>query len=237
MYESINILNDLFKIVFQISITSSILIILILAVRKLLADKLSIKLQYALWFIVVFRLLIPNLPKISFSIFNLISKIKEIPFLLFPARKNTLNSIITFSGEKAASIYNGNAMLGSLTSMNFNNDNTAAFSLSGLSILSLIWLTGLLVIGFYVTLVNINLRNTIKTQTPFYNADIINILEFCKEQMKINKNVSLIKMQGIKTPALFGYFNPIILFPENILSILSLNKLKYVFLHELSHLN
>jgi bla regulator protein blaR1 len=236
MYESINILNDLFKIVFQISITSSILIILILAVRKLLASKLSINLQYALWFIVVFRLLIPNLPKSSFSIFNLISKIKEIPFLLFAARENTLNSIITFSGKKTASIYNGNAMLDSLTSMNFNNDNTAAFSLSGLSVLSLIWLTGLLIIGFYVTLVNINLRNNIKTQTQFYNAEIINILEFCKEQMKINKNVSLIKMQGIKTPALFGYFNPVILFPENILNILSVNKLKYVFLHELSHL-
>lgn len=236
MYESINILNDLFKTVFQVSITSSILVILILAIRKLLAGKLSIKLQYTLWFIVVFRLLIPNLPESSFSIFNLISKIKEIPSLLFVTRENTLNSIVNLSVEKTASIYNGNALLGSLTSMNFNNDNTAVFSLSGLSILSLIWLIGLLVIGLYVSLVNINLRNDIKTQTPFYNAEIINILEFCKGQMRVNKNVSLIKMEGIKTPALFGYFNPTILFPEDILNILPVNKLKYVFLHELSHL-
>lgn len=236
MYELMNILNDLLKIVFQVSIISSILIVLTLIIRKPLIAKLGVKLQYALWFIVVFRLLIPNLPQSSFSIFNLISKIKNIPSLLFTVRENTLGNIIAYSGEKASDIYNTNAMLGSLTSMNFTQSKATSFSLSGLTILSLVWILGMLIISFYIVLVNIKLRNKIKKQTLFFNEEIINILELCKKQMKINKDISLIKIQEIKTPALFGYVKPIILLPENILNTLPVNKLRYVFLHELSHL-
>lgn len=236
MYELMNFLSDLFKIVFHASIVSSVLILLILMIKKLLINKLSVKLQYTLWFIVVFRLLIPYLPESSFSIFNLISKIEGIPSLLFRAKKDTLSSIVSYSSQTVSNIYNGNTRLGSLTSMDFASNNALTFSLSGLNILVLAWILGISLIVFYLVLVNLNLRDKIKTQTPFYNTELVNILELCKKQMNINKNVHLIKMQEIKTPALFGYFKPIILLPENILNILPANKLKYVFLHELSHL-
>lgn len=227
---------NLFKIVFQASIAASILIGLLLIIRKLLQGKLGIKLQYALWFIVILRLTIPKLPESSFSIFNLITKIKEIASLLFAVKANTLNSIVASSENRISSIYNQSVVLGNINSMNTNISNITSYNLSVITILALIWMIGVFTIGFYIIFVNIKFRNKIKKQPSFYKVEVLKQLESCKKQMKIHKKISLIKTQKIKMPALFGYFNPKILLPENILEILPLDKLRYVFLHELAHL-
>ena len=138
MYGFISYFNNLFKIALQVSITASFLIGLILMIRKLSKGKLGVKFQYALWFILLLRLLIPELPKSSFSIFNLTSKIKEIPSLLFAVRENTLGNVMTYSGEKISYICNQGDMLSSLASMNLNSSNVTSFNWSILDIITII---------------------------------------------------------------------------------------------------
>ena len=236
MYQLINCFANLFKIVLQVSIVSSILVTLILIVSKFLKGKLGVKFQYALWFVVILRLLIPTLPESSFSIFNLMSKTKELSYLLTSSKESVLVTAIGYSSEKVSHIYNRDAMLNSLTSINFNGSNAESFQWSTLSILSIIWIIGIVLISFYILLVNIKLTIKIRKQTPFCNKEVTDILEHCKKQMQINKHIPLIRTEEIKSPALFGYVKPIILLPENILDVLPINKLRYIFLHELSHL-
>ena len=47
------------KLLTQWAVTSSVLILIVLAVRYLFRDKLSARLRYALWGVVLLRLLVP----------------------------------------------------------------------------------------------------------------------------------------------------------------------------------
>lgn len=61
----------------EILITSSVLILLITAVRFLFRDKISRRLQYALWGLVALRLLLPvSLPGASFSVLSGVEKLE-----------------------------------------------------------------------------------------------------------------------------------------------------------------
>lgn len=123
MYELIGFFSDLFKMIFQVSIIAGTLILLILMLRKLFKGKLGVKFQYALWFIVVLRLIMPALPRSSFSIFNLMTKVRELPFLLFAMGKNEVGSIVAYSTDALSYIYNQGAVLGNLTSSNLRAVN------------------------------------------------------------------------------------------------------------------
>ncbi|MBI6875244.1 M56 family metallopeptidase [Clostridium aciditolerans] len=236
MYELIGFFSDLFKMIFQVSIIAGTLVLLILMLRKLFKGKLGVKFQYALWFIVVLRLIMPTLPRSSFSIFNLMTRIRELPYLLFAMGKNEVGSIVAYSTDTLSYIYNQGAVLGNLTSPNLSSSNPASFNWSFVATLAFIWLLGIFIISLYIVLVNIKLRSRIKKQPKFCNKEVISMLEQCKQQMKIDKHISLIETGEIRTPALFGYIEPVILLPENTLDVLSVDKLRYVFLHELSHL-
>ncbi|WP_010236403.1 M56 family metallopeptidase [Clostridium arbusti] len=235
MYGLTNFLYGLFGIVLQVSIISSIIIVLILAFNKFFKNKLGIKFQYAMWIIVIFRLLIPVLPESSFSIFNLPSNIDKIFYSFFTPKENNISSLILYSGEKVSHIYNTDSMLSSLTSINLDSTKAESFQWSIPMILAFIWMFGILIIGVYTFLVNMKFKNSLKKHSPFYNKKVLYMLEDCKKQMGINRHIPIITTPLIKSPSLMGYFKPIILLPENILKVLPVKKLRYVFLHELSH--
>jgi len=54
--------------------------------------------------------------------------------------------------------------------------------------------------------------------------------------MNISYRVKLAELEKIKTPLFCGTLSPLILLPANIRSILSLNDLRNIFMHELAHL-
>ena len=55
-------------------ITSSVLILVLAALRYLLRGRISLRLQYALWLLVAARLLTPfSLPGTGFSVLNILS--------------------------------------------------------------------------------------------------------------------------------------------------------------------
>jgi len=236
MYGTISYVCDYFKMVFQTSVTASILIGLILIIRKLTKGKLGIRFQYALWFVIILRLLIPKLPQSMFSVFNIISTMSKSVFLLVSTKETTFGNIFGYSGNKISAIYNQDDVLASISSINFSKSKVTTFDLSVITLLALIWFLGILVICIYLLVVNIRLKNKIKSHPEFCTEEALIILECCKKQMKIKRNVILIKTQEIKSPALLGHFKPIILLPKNILEVVPINKLKYVFFHELSHL-
>ncbi|MBA8788297.1 bla regulator protein BlaR1 [Clostridium saccharobutylicum] len=120
--------------------------------------------------------------------------------------------------------------------MDFSNNDVMTSSLSSITILSFIWLIGVLVTIIYIFLVYKKLRKRIYTKNISNNTEFLTILNQCKNIMQIKKNVLIVETSIIKTPALFGYFKPIILIPKNIQDIISTDKLRYVFFHELSHL-
>lgn len=237
MYTAMNYLEQLFKIIFQTSITASILIGLIFIFKKFAKSRLGIKFQYTLWFLVILRLAIFKLPESTFSIFNIINKIGNNIILLLSNTKVPFGSSIEEISSKSSSIYNHDAILKTINYMDHLRSNEVMTSgLSSVNILSFIWFTVVISMFTYIFLVYKKMRNKISSKRISNNTEILSILKYCKNKMKIKKDIYLVETSIVKTPALFGYFRPIILIPKDIYKIIPNDKLKYVFLHELSHL-
>ena len=64
---------------------------------------------------------------------------------------------------------------------------------------------------------------------------INNILEKCRNDMCIKRNIAVVQGDDIKSPAIFSVLRPRILIPANIISNMSDNDIRNIFLHELSH--
>ena len=230
-----NYFEQLFKIIFQTSITASILVGLILILRKFAKGRLGIKFQYILWFFVVLRLIIFKLPQSTFSIFNIINKIGNNIFLLLSNRKAHFGSMIEQGSDKPNAISNHDVILGTINSMDFSSKDVMYSSLSNVTVLSFTWFIGTILIFAYILFVYEKLRNKVNCESISSNTEFSTMLKYCKDKMQIKKNISIIETSLVKTPVLFGYFTPVILIPMNIQEIISADKLRYVFLHELSH--
>src|SRR5258706_456298 len=69
------LLNAAFAWAWKTSFSATVLIVLVLVAQIVLRKFLSARWQYALWFCVLLRLLLPIAPPSSFSIFNLGSQL------------------------------------------------------------------------------------------------------------------------------------------------------------------
>lgn len=67
------------------------------------------------------------------------------------------------------------------------------------------------------------------------NERYINILEECKNKLKIKRKIKLINQKNKETPAIYGIIKPKILINEEFLEKYSNEEVTYMFMHELSH--
>ena len=235
MYEYFNYLDQLFKIIFQTSITGSILICFILIFRRFYKERIGIKFQYALWFLVILRLTIFKLPESTLSMFNLINKLGKNILLLISNKEVHFGSMLENGSSQASSMSNHDVILGTINSIDFSNNEINRYGLSSLTTLSLVWFIGAVFIFTYILFAYKKLRNKISSGSIQNNIEFLDVLKYCQNKMKIKRDILLVETSSVKTPALLGYFNPMILIPKDIHKIISVDKLRYVFLHELSH--
>jgi bla regulator protein BlaR1 len=103
-------------------------------------------------------------------------------------------------------------------------------------VLLLVWLSGVIGVGLFVVFKNLGFWIVVRKKSPVIDQGVLDQLEACKRQMKIQTEVNLVLTDKVKSPALFGYIHPRLLLPEEILERLDKDNLHYVFLHELAHL-
>ena len=156
--------------------------------------------------------------------------------LLFSNTKAPLGRVLEQGSGKPSIISNHDVILRTINSMDFRSDEVMTSGLSIATILSFIWLIGILVIFSYIIMVCGRLRKKINSESISNNTEFLTILRYCIDKMEIKNDISIVETSIVKTPALFGYFKPVILIPKNIHEIITIDKLRYVFLHELSHL-
>ncbi|NLB42858.1 MAG: DUF5050 domain-containing protein [Clostridiales bacterium] len=71
------LIQNVFSWVVQTSIIASVLIISILIIKHILKDRLGVRWHYAIWFIVIFRLIVPYAPESNLSILNLFTMMNQ----------------------------------------------------------------------------------------------------------------------------------------------------------------
>lgn len=214
----------------------------ILFVKKLFNQKLSAKFHYCIWFILIARLVIP---------FSLSSPINMFDFIPQTQLENIFNNSnmwnINDQGPQkidAADVneYNdaGNNV-NAQVNMQVNTtavDSEPLFNGLGFNLktAAIIWFTVFIMILLYICFANLMLTLKLRKFSPCQRQDITELFNLCKLKLKIKSTVIILYDNQLKSPMLCGYVHPKILINPEIMERLSQDELRYVFLHELSHL-
>ena len=208
----------------SVSIKASILIILILLARVILKGKGGTKFQYLLWFLVILRLTIPDLLNNTMSIYSYVT----VPSLNSSYHSQEVKS----KTEDALNRLDLKDM--SVRNMYYQTNKNLSIDFSIIAFL--IWIIGLILILGTIIISNTIFLRKIRREAILTDSTLLNLLDDCKRDLIITKNVVLIGTKEVNVPGLVGIIRPKILLPNNMLRSLNLQNLRYIFLHELTHL-
>ena len=233
------------------SLMASVVVIVILGIKTLLRDRLPVKWQYALWLVLIMRLILPWAPESSFSLYNLFPKATnastETMFTDVGDYEITSSSFLTEEEEMNGNNHSTGVvapaedMVGEDTVgvENAGVRQQQALLLSEIPWLYvsvfLVWVFGVSILAFQLWKMNrkfirAHIQNGLKE-----DAHTLQYLKECKESMGIKRAVKLKVTDAVEGPALIGVFRPQILLPASVEEEFTEKELKYIFLHELVH--
>lgn len=223
----------IFEWVIETSIMASILVGLILCLKMLLKNKLTPRWQYALWLILLVRLMLPWSPNSSFSMYTLL--LQGYENLSNPLQENIKMQTIKEFNERKINSFNLKAENEGEREIIFQDEGKSFGHLSIYELLMYVWLLGVLCLSSFIIIVNRRLQIYLHKQPVITDERILHIFKNCKEQMSIKREISLLLAGKISSPALHGYVRPRILLCEKHVTQLDEKQLRFIFYHELAH--
>lgn len=239
---------------FLMSIKASVLIFVILLVKKIFNNFFNAKTHFLIWFLLFMVLTIPYSPQSSLSIYNIPKYFGYNISSSYLETKGTdvntvsneleLNQSLLFDNDKAIKKEENSYKVEVNKQTNANiKDKSIIDKLAYLykskdfiKILSYIWLVGFVTLSGFVLIKNIKFYKTIRAvQTDLDKREQI-LLNDCKNYLGIKKGVELIKINSLFSPSLIGFYKPRIVLPKQIVHDFDNEKLRYIILHELAHL-
>ena len=198
----------------QMSFLGTVIILLIVVLRAVLINRLPKKTFLILWWIALIRLLVPFSIKSVTSIYSLLQSIYSD---INPVRTAQTTTFLPIHGNMPE-IANGlsEAMV----------QRTEA-----ISILSVIWLAGLLLCFGFFAVSYIKCYREFRFSLPVEN----DILEAWKEKHPLKRSLSIRQTETIAAPLSYGVIRPVILMPKNT-EWKNIYQLRYVLEHEYVHI-
>lgn len=196
------------------SFLGTVIILLIVVLRAGLINRLPKKTFLILWWIALIRLLVPFSIKSVTSIYSLLQSIYSD---INPVRTAQTTTFLPIHGNMPE-IANGlsEAMVQRTESI---------------SILSVIWLAGLLLCFGFFAVSYIKCYREFRFSLPVEN----DILEAWKEKHPLKRSLSIRQTETIAAPLSYGVIRPVILMPKNT-EWKNIYQLRYVLEHEYVHI-
>ena len=198
----------------QMSFLGTVIILLIVVLRAVLINRLPKKTFLILWWIALIRLLVPFSIKSVTSIYSLLQSIYSD---INPVRTAQTTTFLPIHGNMPE-IANGlsEAMVQRTESI---------------SILSVIWLAGLLLCFGFFAVSYIKCYREFRFSLPVEN----DILEAWKEKHPLKRSLSIRQTETIAAPLSYGVIRPFMLMPKNT-EWKNIYQLRYVLEHEYVHI-
>jgi beta-lactamase regulating signal transducer with metallopeptidase domain len=199
---------------------ASVLILLVLAVQWLCGRRLQPRWRCALWLLVLARLALPWAIPSPASVFNI---------LRVPAATQTAGA------SRGVEPQTGRAPM---TDAPLPTPEVAAIrpGAGGAIWLVCSWAAGALAMAGCAVANHHKICRRVARRRPLLDEPTLNLLEDCKALMGIEEGITIIEIEAVQSPTLFGFVRPRLLFPTGLASSLTHGELRHVFLHELAHI-
>lgn len=230
--------------VFFASVKASLVIALVFVIRFFIREHLPAKWYYALWLLVIFRLLLPIEIPTPVSIFNLTQENKN-PYVN-PIDFQEQNTELKYQEPRVNQQNRQNSRnlsaipVEEITPQFDNTFLAAAFnspehSWSFFEIFSIFWIIGSSIWAIYAIYTNTRLQKKINSAHRLLDSRLVILLEKCKNKLNISRPVTLYSIDEVKTAFWQGLFKPRIYFPAHMVQKFTNRELEHIFLHELAH--
>ncbi|NRS18122.1 BlaR1 family beta-lactam sensor/signal transducer [Brevibacillus sp. HB1.4B] len=200
-------------------IVSSCTIALIFLIRKVFRSQMSARWQYNLWFLLLVALTPVFIPNYFFDFGNV--------FVSGMNQRNEAGS--SMLAAKAPVFENANWVQDLTLSVNRYTPDSFPTILVG------IWVVGMIICAAITLSAWLKIQQIKRTASVITNQEIIELFEQCKKDVKITQNIVLAESKHVKSPMTFGVFTTYVVLPSHFDEWLSINEMKYIFLHELMH--
>jgi len=211
-------LEAVFGWILAASWQASILAALVLLLQWALGARLNPRWRYALWLLVLVRLVLPALPESALSLFqfappppaSFVAPVTEPLFvsapLPAPSPSHDLPPI------------------------------EPIYPFSFYSLLAVIWLAGAMALLFLTWQVNRRFARQIANSPEITDPELLNQFATAKAELGVSRSIRLIENSQVQSPAIMGLFHPTLLLPADVRSKFDARELRFIFLHELAHL-
>ena len=237
-------MRNIIDIIFEISIYSSIMILLVLAAKALFKKKVSSKIMSFLWIMILMRLLFPITIDSPIHMDKMIpdraeSEIASLQPQTTEDTEKTGNYIQTkpdVTVSNTVNAANEQPEVKKVTSSFFEQATGYMESISIWMYVCIIWALGAIVLFFKKIIGYSRFKSRVKKCKRMDDLLLIKAFRNSKRQLGINKHVSLLSCKYINIPITFGVINPVILLPHSFQDKIDNQKLRMIVMHELCHI-
>ena len=218
-------LTRVFLCFLRSSLSTGIFILLVMAIIKLLGEKLNVRIKNALWVLILIKLLIPVSDHIDLNLFSILNQ----RYLTLVQSEQIVTSGSTGMNQPLLDM--NSSMTDEVPENRDNNDFLPAI----LQIASVIWLAGFVSFNIFLLITNYNFRRKILGAANTGDEKTLALIQTLKANLTIKQEIRVVINDRIKSPCITGIIKPSIYIPEYILNISNSNQISHIFLHELVH--
>ncbi len=248
------VLENIFTSILNMSLTATVVAIMILSVRQILKNRLPKVFSYALWSILLVRLLVPVYFGAPFSIFNV------LPASHMPAKTNVSQNVgiiryIPYNSELEANIdgkqqadYSG-AVQNYQNGNEFSSENKTSLSDKQkqakqpkqpteakqviIFIAAIAWLLGTVILIAISVIMYLGTVKRLKTAVIYSDDGIVNKVS---QRLKLKRRIRVFSSDIINTPIVCGLIKPRIILPLSLVKGSDASVLEHIVTHELIHI-
>lgn len=210
----------------QTSLYGSVLILLVLALRRAGVARLHPRWAFALWIVVLARLVLPTAPETRFSLFNVaeagrpvVARVVGLDRAAVPERDAATGDAVPPSGLRV--------------------ETQAPASRTGWWTpargLVLAWIVGAAVAAGAIGLGQRRLVRMAARARQVCDPDLVALVEECKARLGVRSPIMVAHSEGVASPLLLGTVRPVLLIPDGLGERLGRDERRAVVMHEVAH--
>jgi beta-lactamase regulating signal transducer with metallopeptidase domain len=224
-----SLLEKAFTCAWQASLAASLLVGVILLASLVFRQALPPRWRYALWLLVIVRLLVPAAPSSRWSVFNvgshlLPAKADPVPAQVsraWPPRSPAVAPRLGPAASSAPAGIVGPAQLAKRPALPL--------------VIRCAWLAGAAGSFLLVLIQQWRWSNWVRRQPAVRAPRVLALVEAAQALLGLRGEIRVIRTEGQGSPAVFGLRRPCLLLPGEVLESLRETELRLVILHELVH--